>query len=183
MEEFVPGYIEIKDFNCSWEERREKGIDRPRAERFVNSVKEHLPEPLRPHMKDIRLSGLMNHKIGIDTTPKHSRELRGVVQDIITNQDFKINDVIPRVGLEPSPERKQKNRDFGKFVDCVRKAAVSKEDVEVVVEPRFHAVFLRVDGEERLKFIGEIPKDTTEPKVEEANVTMYLQITKDDLLA
>lgn len=182
----VPSFLEIKGF-CTWEQRRQKGLTRSQATQFYEKFKEALSGDLKEHFGESMLSGLFNYKIKIQTTPKHTLDIKSYLIDLFTTEErFKINDQTPYVVPERTLEAKRRFATYGKVVDVVRKAnAFKQEQQELVVEPRYRAVFMKpVDEDEQVRpsFIAEVLDDCS-VKWDDAICQRFFALSADDLEA
>ena len=157
--EFTPSFIEIKGF-CTWEERRDKGLSRAQVKQHYDELKAILPDELRQHFKELVPSGLFTCKIKVKVTPGHAHDLKATLNDIFKQGQKKINNIEPYVVTERTPEVQRKFATFGKAVDAVKTANRDKAmEQEIVVEPKYMAIFLKKHNEERPKFIAEVSRD------------------------
>ena len=156
---FTPTYVEIKGY-CSWDERREKGLTRTQATQMHGKLKAALPAELQEHFGDLVLNGMFANKLRIKTTAEYNLDVRASLTDIFKSGEFNINGVVPYVVSERSPARQVQFSQYGKIVDVIKKANKDKaETQEIVVEPRYCSVFVKLQGEERPKFIAEVTRD------------------------
>ena len=178
---FHPSFVEFKV--CEWDNRRENGVDRKKAERFVAQLRDVLPEVLKPHFKDISLGGYLNHKIKVATTPTYTHEIRGNLEELMKQHGFKVNDSTPRILLERPPEIQAMYKLFGKLADLSRAAVADKPELKLDIQPQWAAVFLRVDGHDHPSLIGEIIKNSDEMALNEQCLKEHLSMTKEQFLA
>ena len=177
---FHPGFVEFKV--CEWDDRREKGVDRNKAERFVAQVRDVLPEALKPHFKEMSLGGYLNHKIKVATTPTYTHEIRGNLEELMKQHGFTINDTTPRILLERPPEIQAMYKLFGKLADLSRAAVAGKPELKLDIQPQWAAVFLRVEGNEHPSLIGEIIKNSDEMALNEKCLKDHLSMSKEQFL-
>ena len=158
--DFTPAFIEIKGF-CTWDERREKGLSRAQVKRHYDEPKTLLPEELRVHFKDLVPSGLFTYKIKVKVTAGHAHDIKMTLNDIFEQgKQNIINNLKPYVVTERTPEVQRKFATFGRAVDAVKTANRDKAvEQEIIVEPKYLAIFLKINGDERPKFIGEVRRD------------------------
>ena len=153
MTGFTPSYIEIKGF-CGWEERRVKGLSCSQASTIFEKLKTSLPQELQDHFGPLVTTGMFCNKLRIKTSISHTMDIKASLSDAFVTKTFQINDTVPYVVAERSPEMQQKFAVYGKVVDIVKKASVGKEGHDVVDGPRYCAVFVQIAGQERPKFIA-----------------------------
>jgi len=177
---FCPSFVELKV--CEWDDRKEKGVDRKKAERFVEQLRSVLPEELKPHFKNVSLGGAMNHKIKIATTPSFTFELRGVLEEQMAQHGFQVNEAIPKIFVERPPEIQAMYKLFGKLADLSRAAVADKPQLKLDVQPQWTACFLEVEGKTVHPLIGEVPKDSTEIILNEECLQEYFGMTKEQFL-
>lgn len=156
---FTPTFIEIKGF-CTFDERREKGLSRTEVKRHFDELKAILPEDLKEHFKEVVPTGLFSYKVKVKVTPGHAFDMKASLNDIFQQGQHLINGAKPYVVTERTPEAQQKFATFGKEVEAVKAANNGKSGgQEVIIEPRYLAIFLKVKNEERPKFIAEVRRN------------------------
>lgn len=83
--DFMANHVVISNF-CEWEERKQKGIDRPQAEALMERVKQLMPASIQPKVGDVHLRGLRVHKIRVDVTPPYVGEVALGLKDILQTE-------------------------------------------------------------------------------------------------
>ena len=178
---FCPSFVELKV--CEWDERREKGVDRKQAERFVEQLRAALPEELKPHFKNVSLGGAKNHKIKISTTPDFTFEIRGLVEELMVQHGYQVNEATPKIFVERPPEIQAMYKLFGKLADLSRAAVADKPQFKLDVQPQWTACFLEIEGSTHHPLIGEVPKDSTEMILNEPCLQEHFKMTKEQFLS
>ena len=157
--EFKPSFIEVKGF-CTWDERREKGLSRAEVKRHFDEMKACLPEDLTEHFKESVPGGLFSYKIKVKVDSGHAYDIKATLNDIFQQGKCKIKGVKPYTVTERTPETQRKFATFGKAVEAVKLANREKTmEQEVVIEPRYMAIYVKPNNQQRPKIIAEVRRD------------------------
>ena len=179
---FIPSYITTKGF-CTWKDRREKGVSRAQAQSMVKDLKQRLPEDLKEHIKEPNLRGMMSHAVRVDTAPTKTLEIRGCLQDIIRNDDVKVNGIQPFVVAERPMKVQQRYRRLGQPMEAIKGTAEKLGGgFEAAPDWQSFACYLTVPSDERPRLIGEMDEDCV-IKLNGRDVTMFLKMEAPSLLA
>ena len=83
-------------------------------------------------------------------------DIKASLTDALNANGYKLNGVTPYVVAERPPHLQQKFAVFGKMAEAVKKANEGKTGQQVVIEPRYCAIFIQTDGQDKPKCVGEV---------------------------
>ena len=99
---FQPTYLEVKNI-CTYEERLTQGVSRSDAIQLYNTLKQQVPETLRPHVGEPALDGLRSARMKIPVS-KGLNEVMGIWKDYLAQPTTYFNTRQLYVVRQRSPE-------------------------------------------------------------------------------
>ena len=149
-------------------------------------MKSHLPDDLKEHLGDVVLSGMLNYKIRVKTTPDKNQDVRMCLNDVVKEKGLKINRVVPYIVSEKPLHVQAQYRLLGQIIECT-KLAVAKlgEDngrFEIVPEFSTLSCYIQHAEMERPLLIGEVTNQG-DKVLNERNIAQHLKMEKAEFLA
>ena len=118
-------FVEIKNL-CDFDERSTEGVTRPEAVKIYDTLKEVVPNELRPHVGEIGLRGLRNFNITV-LVCKGLEEILGIRRATLSLASSYYNGRKLRVACKVSPGEK-KRRELNGWVKNMLEVEVPKHE-------------------------------------------------------